>query len=238
QFQYYKELEELAEVYEHDNRIIEGDEDSIEREHEPDRFLARISLTLNVLLLFVNLFASVVTGSLSIVSTFVDSFMDISTGLILGLCLWLIKNTNTQKYPRGRERLELLGVILCSIIMDRKYVAPEVNIYIIVIMLFGSLLKTLFMVVCYKRGSASSKVLAMDMRNDVITSLVAISCATIGYYYWPYADPVGAIVVCGLIAISWFQNALEYVPILVGVRGERDHLSRIIKIVIEHDDRI
>ncbi|KAK6010106.1 hypothetical protein OSTOST_24901, partial [Ostertagia ostertagi] len=70
----------------------------------------------------------------------------------------------------------------------------------------------------------------MDMRNDVITSLVAISCATIGYYYWPYADPVGAIVVCGLIAISWFQNALEYVPILVGVRGERDHLSRIIKI--------
>ncbi|PIO70809.1 hypothetical protein TELCIR_07320 [Teladorsagia circumcincta] len=114
---YYRELEELAEVYEHDNRVIEGDEYSIQREHEPDRMLARISLTLNVLLLFVNLFASVVTGSLSIVSTFVDSFMDVSTGLILGLCLWLIKNTNTQKYPRGRERLELLGVILCSIIM-------------------------------------------------------------------------------------------------------------------------
>ncbi|KAK6037590.1 cation efflux family protein [Cooperia oncophora] len=105
-------------------------------------------------------------------------------------------------------------------------------------MLLGSSLKFLLMIVCYKRGTTSSKTLAMDMRNDIITSVVAISCATIGYYYWAYADPVGAIVVCGSIAFSWFNNALGYVPILVGVRGERDELSRILKIVIEHDERI
>ncbi|KAK5967602.1 Cation efflux protein family and Cation efflux protein transmembrane domain [Trichostrongylus colubriformis] len=187
--------------------------------------------------------------------------MDITTGLILGLCLFLVKNTNTLKYPRGRERLELLGVILCSIIMGianmflimqalsailTGKVAPEVNLLIIGIMLAGSLLKAVFMVICYKRGSASSKVLAMDMRNDIATTLVAITCATIGDRYWPYADPIGAIVVCGLIAVSWFHNALEYVPILVGVRGERVLTSIVIgemecayvTLVIEHDDRI
>uniref|UniRef100_A0A0N4WWH3 ZT_dimer domain-containing protein n=1 Tax=Haemonchus placei TaxID=6290 RepID=A0A0N4WWH3_HAEPC len=80
---------------------------------------------------------------------------------------------------------------------------------VIALMLLGSLLKGIFMIVCYKRGSASSKVLAMDMRNDICTSIVAITCATIGDYYWPYADPIGAIIVC-----------------------------RILKIVIEHDERI
>nr|CDJ89849.1 Cation efflux protein domain containing protein [Haemonchus contortus] len=250
---YYRELEELMEVFEYDNRVIDGDEHSLQRELGPDRFLARVSLTLNITLLLVNLFASIVTGSLSIISTFVDSFMDITTGFVLGICLWLIKHTNTLKYPRGRRRLELVGVILSSIIMGvanmflimqslsaiiSGRVAPEVNLLVIALMLLGSLLKGIFMIVCYKRGSASSKVLAMDMRNDICTSIVAITCATIGDYYWPYADPIGAIIVCALIAISWFNNALHYVPILVGVRGEKDNLSRILKIVIEHDERI
>ncbi|KAK5969202.1 hypothetical protein GCK32_020467, partial [Trichostrongylus colubriformis] len=93
-------------------------------------------------------------------------------------------------------------------------VAPQVNLFIIGIMLAGSLLKAVFMVVCYKRGSASSKV-----------SLAYVFLSEFLHF-------------SGLIAVSWFHNALEYVPILVGVRGERDQLSRILKVVIEHDDRI
>ncbi|EPB67056.1 cation diffusion facilitator family transporter [Ancylostoma ceylanicum] len=287
---YYRELEELQEVFEEDRRLIDGEEEILEMERGPDRILARVLLILNICLLFANLFASIVSGSLSIISTFVDSFMDITTSLILGICLWLIKNTNYFKYPRGRSRLELLGVILCSIIMGianmflimqsvtailtgknadettklgdcatcadaliashlensqylrisscMRSMAPEVNILVLAIMLSGSSIKIILMVICYKRGTASSKVLAMDMRNDIATSLVAIVCATIGDRYWSYADPVGAILVCGLIATSWFHHAIQQVPILVGVRAERDQLSRILKIVIEHDDRI
>lgn len=43
--------------------------------------------------------------------------MDITTSVILGVCLYLINRTNKFKYPRGRARLELVGVILCSVIM-------------------------------------------------------------------------------------------------------------------------
>ncbi|VDO26758.1 unnamed protein product [Heligmosomoides polygyrus] len=77
---------------------------------------------------------------------------------------------------------------------------------ILSIMLVGSFLKTVLMVVCYRRGSPSSKVLAMDMRNDVATSLVAIVCATVGTIYWPYADPVGGIIVWwGIFCSSHFD---------------------------------
>ncbi|KHJ87553.1 hypothetical protein OESDEN_12670 [Oesophagostomum dentatum] len=126
---------------------------------------------------------------------------------------------------------------------------PEVDIYVLAVMLTGSSIKAILMVICYKRGTASSKVLAMDMRNDIITSLVAVVCATIGDRYWSYADPVGAIFVwvtesqrilyfSGFIATSWFHHAIQHVPILVGVRAEAVQLSRILKVVIEHDDRI
>ena len=33
----------------------------------------------------------------------------------------------------------------------------------------------------------------MDMRNDIATTLVAVTSAFIGSKYWVYADPVGAI---------------------------------------------
>uniref|UniRef100_A0A0K0D6Q9 ZT_dimer domain-containing protein n=1 Tax=Angiostrongylus cantonensis TaxID=6313 RepID=A0A0K0D6Q9_ANGCA len=42
----------------------------------------------------------------------------------------------------------------------------------------------------------------------------------------------------GLIAVSWFRYSLEHVPILVGVRAERNRLIRVLKIAVEHDNRI
>ncbi|VDL71595.1 unnamed protein product [Nippostrongylus brasiliensis] len=226
---YYQHLAELQELFEYDRRLCDGDEAALERELGPDRILARFAFTLNTFLLVVNLLASIVTGSLSIISTFVDSFMDITTSIVLGTCLWLINNTNNHKYPRGRGRLELLGVILCSIIMGTA------NMFLVVESISAIISGQAFlMVLCYKRGSASSKVLAMDMRNDIIMTFVAVFCATFGYLFWPYVDPLGAIIVCALIAISWFHNAMEHVPILVGVRGERDHLCRTLKIMVYH----
>jgi len=43
--------------------------------------------------------------------------MDFMTSLIVHFTIWAIKNTDPAKYPRGRERLELVAVIICSIFM-------------------------------------------------------------------------------------------------------------------------
>lgn len=250
---YYNRLAELNEQYEEDEKLMEGLTKPEEDEKAMDRLLANLSVALNVTLLFTNLFASILSGSLSIVSTFVDSFMDVTSSLIIGICLKLIKNTNMFNYPRGRNRLELVGVIICSILMGvantllvmesirsiiEGNINPVMDVPTLSIMLGGSAVKVVLCLICYRRGSSSTTVLAMDMRNDICTSIVAIVCATIGDRYWPYADPLGAILVCGVIAKSWYGHALEQVPHLVGKRAERESLSRILKIVIEHDPRI
>lgn len=251
--EYYANLKHLEELYENDYRTMVGNESGKEIEQGPDRLLARLAVGLNLILLFTNLLAAVLSNSLSILSAFVDSFMDVTSGAIIGVCLWLINNTNSFNYPRGRQRLELVGVIICSIIMGIANMAiimqsvtailtgdisPEMSLITFSILLGGAAIKVILMIVCYKRGTSSSKVLAMDMRNDIATSLVAIVAATIGHRVWPYADPVGAILVCGAIAVSWFGHAMEHVPQLVGVRAEQEDISRILKIVIEHDERI
>ncbi|KAK6042608.1 hypothetical protein COOONC_19887 [Cooperia oncophora] len=91
---------------------------------------------------------------------------------------------------------------------------------------------------CYKRGTPFSIVIAMDLRNDVASRISAVIFAYIGDKYWRIADPIGAIVLSTIIAISWFRHAVESVPQLVGRRAEQEEVSRILRIAIEHDERI
>ncbi|PAV57477.1 hypothetical protein WR25_26893 isoform D [Diploscapter pachys] len=232
--EYYENLNKLTDLYERDRLTIEGVAEGVQSskmERRPDRILARLAVLLNVFLMLANLLASYTSGSLAIVSVFVDSLMDVLTGVTVSVCLWLINKTDYFKYPRGRTRLEIIGVILCSIIMGIANVvvifssimaiiqnepAPVMDIPILGILIGGTAIKVVLMIVCYKRASASSKVLAMDMRNDIATTLVALCCAFLGSHFWSYADPVGAIFICSLVAISWFRNASEYIPSLVG----------------------
>jgi divalent metal cation (Fe/Co/Zn/Cd) transporter len=67
------------------------------------------------------------------------------------------------------------------------------------------------MVVCYRHGTKNTQMIGMDQRNDAITSMVGLAGAYIGDRFWGYADPVGAILVCTFVAVSWFHNAVEQV---------------------------
>lgn len=43
--------------------------------------------------------------------------MDITTSVVVFLTIWAINNTNMFNYPRGRQRLEIVAVIVCSVFM-------------------------------------------------------------------------------------------------------------------------
>ena len=50
-------------------------------------------------------------------------------------------------------------------------------------------------ILCRKHGTISSKLLAQDQGNDVITNLTALAGAYIGHKFWIYSDPIGAFLV-------------------------------------------
>ncbi|VDP04533.1 unnamed protein product [Heligmosomoides polygyrus] len=115
---------------------------------------------------------------------------------------------------------------------------PTMTQTTVVILGVQTMLKALLSWICFRAGTPSSIVVGMDLRNDVVSRICAVIFAEIGDKYWRLADPIGAIFLCTMIAISWFRHAVENVPNLVGRRGEQEQVSRILRIAVDHDPRI
>jgi cation diffusion facilitator family transporter len=260
---YYEYQMSLLDFYLDDSKTVdEGAEGAmatmeldakVARQRRLDEILAKVTLVINVTLLLAKIVASIMSNSLSVMSTVIDSAVDITSGLVIWLTMRAIVNVNPHDYPRGRTKLEPLAVVIVAIIMgvanivmiiqsvqsiiDDK-VHPEVDIATISILVVGTGLKLVLYITCIRQNSVGSMVLAQDQRNDMITNIVALTCALIGTYLWLYADPIGAILVCGYIAISWFHTAGGQIPILSGHAADGDFTTRILNVVIDHDPRI
>lgn len=55
--------------------------------------------------------ASYLSHSMSIISTLVDSAMDITSGVVIYICVRMINKTNPYEYPIGRNRFVNLLVV-------------------------------------------------------------------------------------------------------------------------------
>jgi len=156
-------------------------------------------------------------------------------------------------YPRGRSKLEPLAVILTAVIMAvanleiiiesiqsmaENKVNPIVDWSTIGMMLAVIAVKAILMVICWRQGTVSARVLMMDHRNDCESNAMAIACAFIGSRYWKWADPIGAILICSYIIIQWFITGREQIPLLSGKRASPEYINRIIRLCIDHDPRI
>ncbi|VDK81137.1 unnamed protein product [Cylicostephanus goldi] len=79
--------------------------------------LAHATLVVNVTLMLAKAVASYLSGSLSILSSLVDSCVDITSGLVISISTRMIKKRDPYLYPRGRTRLEPLSLIVISVVM-------------------------------------------------------------------------------------------------------------------------
>ncbi len=122
---YYDRQRHLLDCYEQDAQLLSKDDhhhqqeslDTASADRRIDSTLATITFVLNVVLLGGNATAAYLSHSLSIISAFIDSAMDITSGLVIWIALRAIDKTNPYEYPRGRSRLEPISVIIVSIIM-------------------------------------------------------------------------------------------------------------------------
>uniref|UniRef100_A0A914W9I3 Cation efflux protein cytoplasmic domain-containing protein n=1 Tax=Plectus sambesii TaxID=2011161 RepID=A0A914W9I3_9BILA len=250
----------LVECYEKDSELLEkghieheANSNEVIRKRRVDGILAKSTFVVNILLLVAKAFASYLSNSLSVISTVIDSAMDITSGLVIWLAVRAIEKTNPYEYPRGRTRLEPISIVIVSIIMGvanlmmiiqsvqsviNNTVDPHVDIATFAILGGGTVVKAVLLVICIRQKTSNSAVLAMDQRNDIITNIVALAGALIGNHLWLYADPLGAVLVCTFIAGSWFKTAGGQIPLLSGRTASPEFINRIIRVAISHDERI
>ncbi|KAF8358234.1 hypothetical protein PRIPAC_93229 [Pristionchus pacificus] len=137
--------------------------------------------------------ASYWTFSLSIISSLVDSLVDITSGGLILYSTRAIKKRDPYSYPRGRTRLEPMILVIISIVMGfasvqlimesikrivKNELEIEMNLASAVIMVMTILAKSCLVLICKKYDSDPSiRVLAQDHRNDCVSNFVALVCA-------------------------------------------------------------
>ncbi|XP_065837472.1 uncharacterized protein [Oscarella lobularis] len=219
------------------------------------RIATNVSLLLNVLLFTGKLIASILSGSLSVISSLVDSALD----LFSGITLWLVsramqpKRLDVYRYPTGKRRLEPVAIIVCASVMGTATLQlvseslqniftsasnPNVGVTSGTFMACTVIVKLLLYLYCRGVKSPTVQALALDHRNDVASNLAAILFGLLGTFIYKNADPLGAILIAIYIIINWCLAGYEQAKMLIGYTASADFLKKLTYLACNHHEDV
>lgn len=217
------------------------------------------SLSVNVVLFFVKLAVAVLSRSLAIVASLVDSFVDLCSQIVIAVAESKMR-TMDPRFPIGKARLETVGIIVCASIMSMSALEviqqsviqivdgmhgnlPSLHLnaltYAVLGTAIGLKLGLYFYCTKLRSSSPSAMALAEDHRNDVLSNLVAVLTASIAHFdpqrLW-YVDPAGALFISLFIVTSWFCIAKEQIDRIVGKAAEPAFVQQVTAMANSHHE--
>ncbi|KAK3105312.1 hypothetical protein FSP39_022271, partial [Pinctada imbricata] len=266
---FYKAQDELIETYEEMlldvDDAMENAEDALKLQRTAS-VLSKLTLAANVVLLAAKLVASILSGSIAIISSLVDSFVDLASGIVITVATQAMARRNPYEYPQGRTKLEPISIVILSVIMSlaslqliresvEKIVSladgtasiPDVTVPTIVITVSAIVIKLVLFLVSRRVSSPSVQALAMDHRNDVISNTFALIFGYIGSQDMQnktgvpalvYLDPVGAILISIYIAINWYMTGYDQIKNLTGHTAKPDFLKKLTWLAVNHHPKL
>ena len=240
---------------EREDASISAEDAKLAKRARREAFALRVSFWANVMLLCIKVFAAYSSGSLSIITSALDSFLDLVSGLILWRTEASMRRQNKYLFPAGKSRMQPLGIIVFSCIMGtlgfqiliecvQQLVGPDhthhlEDIYgVLGVMVTVIVVKFALYLFCRKSASAAVQTYAQDHRNDVATNTVGLICAMLGdrLYFW--IDPLGAIFLAMYIIYNWAETALENIKAMVGVSAPPEFLTQLTYLAWNHHSEI
>lgn len=239
---------------------------TIEQEDSAEvMFVITSSVWINFLLMICKGWAFVMSGSLAVLASLVDSVIDL---LGQGALMWttmLAASGRHEEYPVGRGRLEPVGVMICAVVMGMasmevisqssmrllKYWdrddAPHSGLtdataalLVGIIVLKSILWQWSARVSDRNPHNDAVKAITQDNYNDVLSNIVALiapSLVVIGYNFW-IADPLAGVGISVYIIYNWFVTGYEQVEKIVGKRADPEFLQKVKDIAEQHDQRM
>ncbi|ESO05875.1 hypothetical protein HELRODRAFT_150569, partial [Helobdella robusta] len=189
--------------------------------------------------------AAAFTGSLAIITSVIDSVVDLVSGAFMWWSSRAIKKRDPYLYPQGRTKLEPIAIVVLSVVMALASVAMIQESFNIVInrnyktnFLVLAVVKLILFIVCRRCPAPVTQALAQDHRNDVLSNTGALAFGLIAAYAWKYADPIGAILISIYIIISWYRTGREQIKLLTGHTAQPDFLKKLTWIALNHHEKI
>ena len=240
-----------------------GDEDDGDRallvDRSPPLMSARratqLSMALNVVLFIAKLVATVLSGSLSVLSSVVDSALDLFTGVVLFLTERFMRPSRRDHYtyPVGKRRMEPVAIVVCAAVMGTASLQlivesaqsivkgdadPDLNALSGSIMGLAVVTKLGLFLICRRIRTPSVQALALDHRNDTASNMVAILFGLLGTHVKPWLDPVGAMLIAVYIIWNWVRAGREQMEMLVGRAADTRTLQQLTWAALNHHDEI
>lgn len=252
---YYKQMEETKSTLEQiDTQELRRRSVASEDGKESNISVAvRLSLLCNIGLLVCKAVAIHLSGSMSIISSLVDSAVDLMSGLVVCYTSHAIKCTNYYKYPEGKTRLEPISIIVLAVIMAVASIQviitsvtkiiensanPDITTGATAIIAATIVIKMLLFLYCRRIKSPATNVLAQDHRNDVFSNTVALGFGFLGFKLWRNADPLGAILISIYIFLGWYRTGRQQIRDLTGHAACPLVLQKLLWVCMTHDPRI
>ncbi|KAF2071134.1 hypothetical protein CYY_007540 [Polysphondylium violaceum] len=213
------------------------------------------SLLVNIVLFSMQITAAIITGSLTLLATSVDAFMDLLSGFILFMTERAKKKKNYFDYPTGKSRMEPVGIIIfaslmstvsvnlivegCTSLIKQNDKHIDLDILPICFVVFAIACKVIMYFYCrVLTHSSSCMILATDHRNDVTVNSFGLVMAILGDHVVWWLDPTGALIVALIILRSWTSEAYEQIQLLVGKTASPEILQKLTYIAFTHSPEI
>ncbi|CAH8552335.1 unnamed protein product [Heterobilharzia americana] len=225
---------------------------SIRQQARRNSIILRVIFFANVLLLLGKAMASALSGSLAIISSLLDSCVDLASGGIMWYASHQMRKKKPYKYPQGRTRLEPIAVIVLAVFMasislqliaesiqaivrmsQNKQGPPNVNNLTLGIMAAVIGVKLCLWIMCIKFGSGMGvDALKADQRNDIISNAASMLFGGLGgrlqqYENLKYLDPIGAVLIGTYILYSWYHLGAEQIRNLAGHTADPHFIQMI-----------
>ncbi|RMH69115.1 MAG: cation transporter [Gemmatimonadetes bacterium] len=214
----------------------------------------RITILTNALLFLVKLLAGIFAGSLAIISDAMNSFMDILSSVAIWAAVRVSYKEADWNHPFGHSRAQpvaglvvavlagVLGIeILQTAIMNLITATHDHQFKLVpVLVLVISILSKLFLArylqhVGTQADSPAIRASAVDSRNDVLISSVALIGYLLATMGWLAVDDVAAMIISGFIIYAGFDIGKENLDYLMGSIPAEEHVERMKKLMLNVD---
>ncbi|KAG8707148.1 hypothetical protein FRC09_001992 [Ceratobasidium sp. 395] len=228
-----------------------------ERERNKERLVSlaiNLNFVLNVVLLSAKGVAVLLSGSVSIWASFVDSFMDfLSTVIVIWTSIVISSykkkgNQGSKKYPTGKQRMEPLGVVIFSVFMiamflqvgvegikrliDHENEEFSLDKTTLIIMLVTIATKTVAWQLSARVKSNGVQALAQDNKNDVFFTTFSVIFPGVGTALkLPWLDPLGGVILSLYIIVEWTETLMLNFRQLSGREADPDEYRRMLYLI-------
>lgn len=218
---------------------------------------SRATLILNLVLFAMKLVAVILSSSVALLGSLLDSIIDIVSGFVMWWAVKTARKRDPLYYPEGRSRLEPIGIIILCVIMSvasveliinsirriidaatGKQVVIDMSGLTIGLMTFTVVSKLIFFIIARGKKSPGIRALALDNRNDVLSNLTALIFGILANKVSVYFDPAGAVTMAIYILYSWVNQGWGQIKVLVGYTADSHFLQKIAFTCLNHSNLI